>query len=290
MSDRGSNSGSRSLRPSQRDTVEYEDVTPGESASQIASTVSRASQAARKAAAEVRARTARQRAAREAHIAAVREEIVVIEAKGEKEALDVGDEVFQEELRKAESASELRGIRSWAPDGQMRRIRVKETRTSYMVKCGTTGSSVARDSSHQSLILRKLFGREEGESPTRPEGTLELPCATEDTEEGRKHRIEAWITDATIQETDWKDGEEAETESHDQVRLREPRPASSRAPSTSQRRSSANSVPRTMERSPGQESRGGIKSGGVKFSLPSEERNERGSTSKKAIKRGIRNS
>ena len=198
MSDRGSNSGSRSLRSSQKDTVEYEDVTPGESASQVASTVSRASQAARKAAAEVRARTARRRAAREAHIAAVREEIVVIEAEGEKEALDVGDEVFQEQLRKAESASESRGIRSWAPDGQI----------------------------------------------------------TEDTEEGRKHRTEAWITDATIQEADWKDGEEAETESHDQVRLREPRPASSRAPSTSQRRSSANSVPRTMERSPGQESRG----------------------------------
>ena len=189
----------------------------------------------------------------------MREEIVEIEANGEKEALDVRDEVFQKELRKAESlsrksASESRGIRSWAPDGQMRRIRVKETRTSYMVKCGTTGSSVARDSSHQSIIPRKLFGSEEGESPTRPEETLELPCATEDTEEGRKHRIEAWITDATIQEADWKDSEETEATSHDQVRLKEPKPASSRVPSTSQRRSDANSVPRTMERSPGQES------------------------------------
>ena len=47
---------------------------------------------ARRAAAEVRARTARQRAAKELQIAAMREEIVEMEAEGEKEALDVGDE------------------------------------------------------------------------------------------------------------------------------------------------------------------------------------------------------
>ena len=270
MSDRGSNSGSQSLRSSRRDTIEYEDVTPGESASQVESSVSRASQAARKVAAEVRARTARQRAARELHIAAMREEIVEIEAEGEREALNVGDEVFQRELRKAESlsrrsASESRGVRSWAPDGQMRRIQVKETKTSCMVKCGTTGSSVARGSGHQSIILRKLFGEEEGESQatfaegsraTHPEETLGLPCATEDTEEGRRNRIEAWITDATTQEAAWKDGEEPEATSQGQdVRLREPKQASSRVPSASQKGSDVNSVPRKMERSPGQESR-----------------------------------
>ena len=205
MSNRGSNSGSQSLASSRKDTIEYEDVTPGESASQIKSSVLRASQVARRAAAEVRARTARHRAARELQIASMREEIVEIEAEGAKEALDVKDEVFQRELRKADSLSrrsapESRGVRSWAPDAQMRRIRVEETKTSCMVMCGTTGSNVARSSSHQSIIPRKLFGEEEGESQAtvtegscaaRPEETLGLPCATEDTEEGRRNRIEA---------------------------------------------------------------------------------------------------
>ena len=116
----------------------------------------------------------------------MREEIVEMEAEGEKEALDVGDEAFQRELRKAaslsrRSAPESRGVRLWAPDGQMRRIRVEETKTSCMVMCGTTRSNVARGSSHQSIIPRKLFGEEEGESQAivtegsraaRPEETL----------------------------------------------------------------------------------------------------------------------
>ena len=200
----------------------------------------------------------------------MREEIVEIEAEGEREALDVGDEVFQRELRKAESlsrrsASESRGVRSWAPDGQMRRIQVKETKTSCMVKCGTTGSSVARGSGHQSIIPRRLFWEEEGESQatfaegsraTHPEETLGLPCSTEDTEEGRRNRIEAWITDATTQAADWKDGEEPEATSQGQdVRLREPKQASSHVPSASQKGSDVNSVSRKMERNPGQESR-----------------------------------
>ena len=79
------------------------------------------------------------------------------------------DEAFQRELRKADSLSrrsapESRGVRSWAPDGQMRRIQVEETKTSCMVMCGPTGSNVAPGSSHQSIIPRKLFGEEEGES------------------------------------------------------------------------------------------------------------------------------
>ena len=120
MSDRGSNSGSRSL-------VEHKDVTPGDSASQVESSVSRASEIARRAAAEVRARTARRRAAKELRIAAIRDEIVEIETEGSKEASEVEDEIFQRELRKTgspgrRSVSEPRGVRSWAPDSQMRRI------------------------------------------------------------------------------------------------------------------------------------------------------------------------
>ena len=283
MSNRGSNSGSRSLVSSQREVIEYEDVTPGESASQVKSSVSKASEVARKAAAEVRALTARQRAARELQIAAMREEIVKIEAEGAKEALDVEDEVFQRELRKTDSSSrrsapELRLVRSWAPDCQMRRIRVEETKASCMVMCGTTGSNVAQSSSHQSIIPRKLFGEEEGESQAtiaegscgaRPEETLGLPCATEDTEEGRRNRIEAWISETTVQEADWKDNEESGEIYRDQdVRLRMPKRASSRVPQASQR---------------------GSESGRAEFSLQSEERNKRGSTSKKATKRGIRN-
>ena len=127
MSDRGSNSGSQSLTSSQKETIEYEDMTPGDSASQVKSSVSRASEVVRRAAAEVRARTARRRAANELRIAAMRDEIVEIETEGAKEALEVEDETFQRELRKTgspgrRSVSEPRGVRSWAPDGQMRRI------------------------------------------------------------------------------------------------------------------------------------------------------------------------
>ena len=65
----------------------------------------------------------------------------------------------QHGLLSQRSAPESRGVRSWAPDGQMRRVQVEETRTSCMVVCGPTGSNVAPGSSNQSLIPRKLFGR-----------------------------------------------------------------------------------------------------------------------------------
>ena len=87
MSDRGSNSGFRSL-------VEDKDVMPGDSASQVESSISRASEKARRAAAEVRAWTARRCAAKELRIAALRDEIVELETEGAKEALEVEGEVF----------------------------------------------------------------------------------------------------------------------------------------------------------------------------------------------------
>ena len=244
-------------------------MTPGDSASQVKSSVSRASEVARRAAAEVRARTARRRAAKELRIAAMRDEIVEIETEGAKEALEVEDEIFQRELRKTgfpgrRSVSEPRGVRSWAPDGQMRRIRVEETKTSCMVMCGTTGSNAARSSSYQSIIPRELFREEEGESQAtiaegsraaRPEEPLELPCATEDTEEGRRNRVEAWISETTIQEADWKDSERSGTIYRDQdVRVRVPKRTSSRVHSTSQR-SDANSATRRIEQDPGQGTR-----------------------------------
>ena len=204
----------------------------------------------------------------------MRDEIVEIEAEGAKEALEVEDEVFQRELRKTgspsrRSVSEPRGVRSWAPDGQMRRIRVEETKTSCMVMCGTTGSNAARSSSRQSIIPRKLFGEEEGESQVtiaeesraaRPEEPLGLPCATEDTEEGRRNRVEAWISETTIQEADWKDSEGSGMIYRDQdVRVRVPKRTSSRVHSTSQRRSDANSATRRIEQDPGQETREKLK-------------------------------
>ena len=245
-------------------------MTPGDSASQVKSSVLRASEVARRAAAEVRARTARRRAAKELRIAAMRDEIVEIETEGAKEALEVEDEIFQRELCKTgspgrKSISEPRGVRSWAPDGQMRRIRVEETKTSCMVMCGTTGSNAAQSSSYQSIIPRKLFREEGGESQAtvaegsraaRPEEPLELPCATEDMEEGRRNRVEAWITETTIQEADWKDSERLGTIYRDQdVRVRVPKRTSNRVHSTSQRRSDANSATRRIEQDPGQGTR-----------------------------------
>ena len=270
MSVRGSDSGSQSLASSRKDTVEYEDVTPGESARQVESSVSRASRVARRAAAEVRARTARQRAAKELQIAAMREEIVEMEAEGEKEALDVGDEAFQRELRNIDSLSrrsapESRGVRSWAPDGQMRRVQVEETRTSCMVVCGPTGSNVAPGSSNQSLIPRKLFGDgedgsqatvAEGSHVVRPEENPEPPCATKDTEEGRRNRTKAWVTETATQDVGWKGNREPEVTYQDQdVRLREPERANSHVPPASRRGSEASNASRMIKRSPGQESR-----------------------------------
>ena len=182
--------------------------------------------------------------------------------------MEVEDEIFQRELRKTgssgrRSVSEPRGVRSWAPDGQMRRIRVEETKTSCMVMCGTTGSDVARSSSYQSIIPRKLFGEEGGESQAtvaegshaaRPEEPLEPPCATEDTEEGRRNRVEAWITETTT--ADWKDSERSGTLHWDQdVRVRVPKRTSSRVHSTSQRRSDADNATRRIEQVPGQGTR-----------------------------------
>ena len=263
MSDRGSNSGSRSL-------VEHKDVTPGDSASQVESSVSRASEIARRAAAEVRARTARRRAAKELRIAAIRDEIVEIETEGAKEASEVEDEIFQREVCKTgspgrRSVSEPRGVRSWAPDGQMRRVRMEETKTSCMVTCGTTESDVARSGSCQSIIPRRLFEEKGGESQatvpkgsriTRPEEPLAPPCATEDSEEGRRNRVEAWIMETTIQEADWKDSERSGTLYRDQdVRVRVPRRTNSRVHSTSQRRSDADDATRGIEQAPGQRTR-----------------------------------
>ena len=120
MSNRGSDSGSQSPSSSRKDTTEYEDVTQEDSTSQVESSVSRASRVARRAAAEVRARTAQRRAAKELQIAAMRKEITEMEAEGEKEALDVGDEAFERELRNMDalsrrSAPGSRGVKSWAP-------------------------------------------------------------------------------------------------------------------------------------------------------------------------------
>ena len=210
MSDRGSNSGFRSL-------VKDKDVTPGDSASQAGSSISRASEKARRAAAEVRARTARRCAAKELKIAALREEIVEIETEGAQEALEVAGEVFSEELRKTgppsrRAVSEPRGVGSRAPDDQAKRVRVADTETSCMERSGNIESSAARSSSHRSIIPRRLFREEEGESQATvakgsraafPEESLELPRATEDTEEGRRNRVEAWVSE------DQEDSEES---------------------------------------------------------------------------------
>ena len=218
----------------------------------------------------MRARTARRCAAKELRIAVIRDEIVELETKGAKEALEVESEVFQRELRKTgsssrRSVSEPRGVGSRAPDGQMRRVRVAETKTSCTEKCGTTGSSAARSSNHRSIIPRKLFGEEEGESQAtvaegpravRSEEPLELPWATEETEEGRRNRVEAWISEATIQEADQKDSKESGTIYRDQdVRVRAPKRMSSHVHSTSQRRSDANDTTRGIEQDPRQEAR-----------------------------------
>ena len=142
---------------------------------------------------------------------------------------------------------------------------MEETKTSCMVMCGTTESDVARSGSCQSIIPRRLFGEEGGESQatvpegsrtTRPEESLEPPCATGDTEEGRRNRVEAWITKTTIQEADWKDSERSGTLYRDQdVRVRAPRRTSSRVHSTSQRRSDADDATRGIEQAAGQRTR-----------------------------------
>ena len=90
----------------------------------------------------------------------------------------------------------------------------------------------------------------------RSEEPLELPWATEDTEEGRRNRVEAWISEVTIQEADQKDSEESGTIYRDQdVTVRVPKRTSSHVHSTSQRRSDANDTTRGIEQDPRQEAR-----------------------------------
>ena len=245
MSDRGSNSGFRSL-------VEDKDVAPGDSASQAGSSMSRASEKARRAAAEVRARTASRCAAKESEIAALREEIVGIETEGAQEALEVAGEVFTEELRKTgppsrRAVSEPRGVGSWTQDDQARRVRKPNAKTSCMDRSGNIENSVVQSSSHRSIIPRRLFREEEGESQATvangsraalPGGSLELPRVTEDTEEGRRSRIEAWVSEAATTEADRKDSEESRVIYRDlDVRVKVPRQASSQVYATLQRRS-----------------------------------------------------
>ena len=250
MSDRDSDSGSQT--PSREDTIEHLDVTPKDSVSQYGSSMSRASHAARRTAAEVRDRVARQRAAQELRLAAIHQEIAEMEAEGEKDALDTGDEAFERELRNTDtlsrrSACGSRGVNHCSPDGQMRRVQVEETRASCMVMCGPGGGSVDRSSSGRSLIPRRLFGDYEGDSQTmideESHGTRsnettrpEPPCATEDTEEGRRNRIEAWVAKATTQDTAWESSEELSYQDQD-VRLKQPEQGNSHVTTASQRRS-----------------------------------------------------
>ena len=70
-----------------------EDLAPEDSASQCKMTMSRASCAARRAAEEAQSQVARQKAAKEVQIAALQQE--VLDAEGEKNALDAGDEAFE---------------------------------------------------------------------------------------------------------------------------------------------------------------------------------------------------
>ena len=116
-----------------------------------------------------------------------------------------------------------------------------------MVMCGPGGGRVDRSGSDRSIIPRRLFGNYEGDSRTmideESHGTRssettrpEPPCATEDTEEGRKNRIEAWVAKATTQDTAWESNEELSYQDQD-VRLKRPEQANSHVTTASQRRS-----------------------------------------------------
>ena len=100
---RSKDSDSGSQTSSKRDTIE--DLAPEDSASQCESTMSRDSRAARRAAEEVRSRVARQKAAKKLQIAALQQEVAVLDEEGEKEALDAGDEVFERELGNTDAPS-----------------------------------------------------------------------------------------------------------------------------------------------------------------------------------------
>ena len=198
MSNRSGNSGS----PSRKDTVEFEDVAPEESASQVASSLSRANQAARRAAAEVRAQTAQITVQRELQIAAIRQEVLDIERAGEQEALVAGDEAFKEELRndgtyEQGSVHESGGIGTWAMNSQLPRIQTREMRTSCMVMYGPSKSDVNPDSSEQLLVPRKLFREEESRSCVTHVGKSarsKPPYVMENADEGRTARIKEWVS------------------------------------------------------------------------------------------------
>ena len=185
-------------------------------------------------------------------MATLRKEIVEIETEGAQEALEVAGEVFTEELRKSgppsrRAVSEPRGVGSWASDDQAKRARIADTETSCMKRSGSIENSVAQSSSHRSIIPRRLFREEEGESQATvangsraalPGGSLELPRVTEGTEEGRRNRVEAWVSEAATPETDRKDSEESRVIYRDQdVRVKVPRQASNQVYATLQRRS-----------------------------------------------------
>ena len=251
MSNKDSDSGSQTS--SQRDTIEHQDLAPEDSASQCESSMSRASCAARRAAAEVQIRVARQKAAKELRIAEIQQEVAELEAEGETDALDAGDEVFEQVLSNTDAPSqrstpESRGVNHWAPEGHMRRVQVEETRTSCMVVCGPSGGSVDSSSSVQSpLIPTRLFRDGEGDSRTmvaemsriaRSDETTrpEPPCVTKDTEEGRKSSTKAWDAEAAAQDIAWKFDEELPYQDQD-VRLKQPEQANSHVTPASQRRS-----------------------------------------------------
>ena len=146
------------------------------------------------------------------------------------------------------SAPESRGVNHRAPEGHMRRVQVEETRTSCMVVCEPSRGSVDCGSSVQSpLIPRRLFRDGEGDSRTMvAEGSLiapsdetgrpKSPCVTEDTEEGRKNRTQAWVAEAAAQDIAWKFEEELPYQDQD-VRLKQPEQASSHVTPASQWRS-----------------------------------------------------
>ena len=95
---------------------------------------------------QVRSRVAREKAAKKLRMAAIQQEIEMMDVEGEEEALDAADEAFEQELRNTDAFSrrsvpESGEVNHWAPGGHMRRVQVAETRTSCMVVCGPSGGS-----------------------------------------------------------------------------------------------------------------------------------------------------
>ena len=125
---------------------------------------------------------------------------------------------------------------------------MEEARTSCMVVCGPSAGSVDHGSSVRSaLIPRALFRNGEGDSqtmiaersrtaPSDETRKPEPPCTTEDTEEGRRSRTQAWVAEAATQDTTWRFDAELPYQDQD-VRLKQPEQASSHFTPESQRRS-----------------------------------------------------